>query len=137
VSKAVTTQLKLRPPNIEFFVENLSGGNRQKVLLARGMVRPTDIFLFDEPTVGIDVNAKFEIYELMRELVQQGCAIVMVSSDLQELLHLSHRLVIFNKGHIAAELSGADITEDKALKYFFVDDIATSRTAEHRESAHV
>lgn len=134
-SSEVTSRLKLRPPNIEFFVENLSGGNRQKVLLARGLVRPTDIFLFDEPTVGIDVNAKFEIYELMRELVEQGCAIVMVSSDLQELLHLSHRLVIFNKGHVAAELSGADITEDKALKYFFAEDVATK--ADNLESAYV
>lgn len=136
-SRTVTSQLKLKPPNIEFFVENLSGGNRQKVLLARGLMRPTNVFLFDEPTVGIDVNAKFEIYELMRELVREGCAIVMVSSDLQELLHLSHRLVIFNKGRIAAELSGEDITEDTALKHFFAEDVAGSRTAGTLEAAHV
>jgi ribose transport system ATP-binding protein len=120
-AQAVTSRLKLRPPGIENLVENLSGGNRQKVLLARGLMRDTNIFLFDEPTVGIDVNAKFEIYEMMRDLVEAGCAIVMVSSDLQELLHLSHRLIIFNKGHVAAELTGSQITEDNALTYFFSD----------------
>lgn len=129
-ARDVTARLKLRPANIEFTVENLSGGNRQKVLLTRGLMRPTDIFLFDEPTVGIDVNAKFEIYELIRELVREGCAVVLVSSDLQELLHLSHRLMIFNKGRIAAELFGADITEEKALKNFFSDHSQTSMSTE-------
>jgi ribose transport system ATP-binding protein len=119
--KAVTARMNLRPPDIENVVENLSGGNRQKVLLARGLMRDTNIFLFDEPTVGIDVNAKFEIYEMMRDLVEAGSAIVMVSSDLQELLHLSHRLIIFNKGQVAAELTGSQITEDNALTHFFSD----------------
>ncbi|MFC3721896.1 sugar ABC transporter ATP-binding protein [Neoaquamicrobium sediminum] len=122
-ARNVSERLKLRPNNIEYVVENLSGGNRQKVLLARGLVRPTSIFLFDEPTVGIDVNAKFEIYELMRELVEEGCAVVLVSSDLQELLHMSHRLLIFNKGRITAELTGDDINEEKALKCFFAEDV--------------
>lgn len=115
----VMKRLGLRPPNIENAVETLSGGNRQKVLLARGLMRPTDIFLFDEPTVGIDVSAKFEIYELLRDLVAQGCVVLLVSSDLQELLHLSHRLVIFRQGAIVAELSGDDITETNALAHFF------------------
>lgn len=136
VAKNVTSRLKLRPPNVEAVVENLSGGNRQKVLLARGLMRDTNIFLFDEPTVGIDVNAKFEIYELMRDLVKAGCAIVMVSSDLQELLHLSHRLVIFNKGQIAAELTGPDITEDTALKHFFADELPALRSSGKQERVY-
>ncbi|RUZ77857.1 sugar ABC transporter ATP-binding protein [Mesorhizobium sp. M7A.F.Ca.US.006.01.1.1] len=135
-AKAVTSRLKLRPPNVENYVENLSGGNRQKVLLARGLMRDTDIFLFDEPTVGIDVNAKFEIYELMRDLVKSGSAIVMVSSDLQELLHLSHRLVIFNKGQIAADLTGPDITEDNALKHFFSEELPVSRSFDKEEAVY-
>ena len=118
---AVADRLGLRPRNIEAPVAMLSGGNRQKVLLARGLMRPTSIYLFDEPTVGIDVGAKMEVYRLMADLVAEGCAILIVSSDLQELLHLSHRLVIFRDGRVAAELTGAAITEANALAHFFAD----------------
>lgn len=116
---AVHERLRLRPASVENVVETLSGGNRQKVLLARGLMRDTDIFLFDEPTVGIDVNAKLEIYELLRDLVAQGAAVLMVSSDLQELIHLSHRLIVFRQGAITAELVDDEITEANALTHFF------------------
>lgn len=97
----------------------LSGGNKQKVVLSRALTRPIQVFLFDEPTVGIDVNAKFEVYETIRRFVEDGGAVVIVSSDLSELLHLSHQLVIFREGRIVKTLAGQEITEANALEHFF------------------
>lgn len=122
--KATMDRLRLRPANIERAVGTLSGGNRQKVMLARGLTRPTQVFLFDEPTVGIDVGAKAEVYDFLRDLVRDGAAVVLVSSDLPEVLHLSNRLYVMHRGHIAAELTGADITEAQVLACFFQEDVA-------------
>jgi ribose transport system ATP-binding protein len=118
----IVDQLGLRPPNIERLVGNLSGGNRQKVMLSRGLTRETRVFLFDEPTVGIDVGAKIEVYQLMKQLVDSGAAIVLVSSELSEVLHLSNRLYVMHRGHIVAELEGEDINEQKVLACFFLED---------------
>ena len=93
-------------------------------MLARGLTRPTQVFLFDEPTVGIDVGAKAEVYDFLRDLVRDGAAVVLVSSDLPEVLHLSNRLYVMHRGHIAAELTGADITEAQVLACFFQEDVA-------------
>jgi ribose transport system ATP-binding protein len=117
--QAIVDTLKLRPPQIERTVAKLSGGNRQKVLLARGMTRDISVFLFDEPTVGIDVGAKIEVYELMKSLVGQGAAIVLVSSDLPEVMNLSNRLYVMHRGRMVAELSGPDISESEVLSHFF------------------
>jgi ribose transport system ATP-binding protein len=124
VVQAIVDRLKLRPPNIERVVANLSGGNRQKVMLARGLTRETRIFLFDEPTVGIDVGAKLEVYELMKQLVEAGAAIVLVSSELPEVLHLSNRVYVMHRARMVAELAGADITEQAVLSCFFQSDEA-------------
>ncbi len=118
----IVDKLRLRPPNIERVVANLSGGNRQKVMLARGLTRETSVFLFDEPTVGIDVGAKVEVYELMKQLVEGGAAIVLVSSELPEVLHLSNRVYVMHRAHMVAELSGADIDEQNVLAGFFEGD---------------
>jgi len=118
----IVDRLKLRPPNIERVVSNLSGGNRQKVMLARGLTRETDVFLFDEPTVGIDVGAKVEVYELMKALVEAGAAIVLVSSELPEVLHLSNRLYVMHRTRLVAELSGEDMNEQAVLSCFFQDE---------------
>jgi ribose transport system ATP-binding protein len=115
----IVDKLRLSPPRIEQNVVNLSGGNRQKVVLARGMTRNLSVFLFDEPTVGIDVGAKFEVYELIRELAEGGAAIVLVSSELPEVMHLSHRLYVMHRARIVAELQGADISEQRILSHFF------------------
>jgi len=115
----IIDKLKLRPPQIERTVAKLSGGNRQKVLLARGMTRDISVFLFDEPTVGIDVGAKIEVYELMKSLVAEGAAIVLVSSELPEVMNLSNRLYVMHRSQLVAELSGADINETKIFSYFF------------------
>jgi ribose transport system ATP-binding protein len=120
--QGIVDKLRLRPPQIERAVGNLSGGNRQKVMLARGLTRDTEIFLFDEPTVGIDVGAKVEVYEFMKELAESGKAILLVSSELPEVLHLSHRLYVMHRGAMVAELTGEAITEERVLQSFFEQD---------------
>ena len=111
--------LRLRPPQIERPVINLSGGNRQKVVLARAMTRELGVFLFDEPTVGIDVGAKFEVYELIKSLAERGAAVVLVSSELPEVMNLAQRLYVMHRGRIVAELCGGEIDEQRVLGHFF------------------
>ena len=121
IAQEIVQKLSLRPPLIERAVASFSGGNRQKVLLARGLTRDISVYLFDEPTVGVDVGAKAEIYELMQTLLSTGVAIVLVSSDLPEVLNLSHRLYVMHRSHMVAELTGADINEPAVLAHFFRD----------------
>jgi ribose transport system ATP-binding protein len=119
IVQGIVEKLSLRPPLIERAVASFSGGNRQKVLLARGLTRDISVYLFDEPTVGVDVGAKAEIYELMKTLLTTGVAIVLVSSDLPEVLNLSYRLYVMHRSHMVAELTGADINEPAVLAHFF------------------
>jgi ribose transport system ATP-binding protein len=119
IVQGIVEKLSLRPPLIERAVASFSGGNRQKVLLARGLTRDISVYLFDEPTVGVDVGAKAEIYELMQTLLATGVAIVLVSSDLPEVLNLSHRLYVMHRSHMVAELTGANINEPAVLAHFF------------------
>ncbi len=125
----IMDKLKLRPPNIERAVGNLSGGNRQKVMLGRALTRDLSIFLFDEPTVGIDVGAKLEVYEFMRQLVENGAAVVIISSELPEVLALSNRLYVMHQGRIVAELDGEQKTESNVLASFFKDERAPTPVA--------
>jgi ABC-type sugar transport system ATPase subunit len=104
-------RLDIKTPSSDQEVGYLSGGNQQKVVLAKWLFRDVDILLFDEPTVGIDVNTKREIYKLMSEFVSRGKAIVMVSSEMPELVSLCDRVVVIKKGGISAVLSGPQITE--------------------------
>ena len=115
----IVDMLRLRPPQIERPVVTLSGGNRQKVVLARAMTRALSVFLFDEPTVGIDVGAKFEVYELIKNLAERGAAVVLVSSELPEVMNLSRRLYVMHRARIVAELFGAEISEQRVLGHFF------------------
>lgn len=117
----IMEQLQLRPPNIERAAGALSGGNRQKVMLGRALTRELTVFLFDEPSVGIDVGAKLEVYEFMKRLVEAGAAVIVVSSELPEVLALSNRLYVMHHGRIAAELKGAEKTEQNVLASFFRD----------------
>lgn len=121
---AIMERLKLRPPNIERPVAALSGGNRQKVMLGRALTRELAVFLFDEPSVGIDVGAKLEVYEFMKRLVEAGAAVIVVSSELPEVLALSNRLYVMHHGRIAAELQGEEKTEQNVLASFFKEHLA-------------
>ncbi len=107
--------LRIRTPSAEQAVKNLSGGNQQKVVLAKWLIGNAKIFLFDEPTRGIDVGAKAEIYALMVELARNGAAIVMVSSELPEVLGMSHRILVVRDGTIAAEFTRAEATPDRVI----------------------
>jgi ribose transport system ATP-binding protein len=119
LATALAARLNLQPPRIDRAVDHFSGGNQQKVLLAKSLSRPVDIFVFDEPTVGVDVGTRAAIYAFISDLCEAGAAIVLVSSDLPEILHLCRRAYVFHRGRIQAELSGADITEENVLTHFF------------------
>jgi ABC-type sugar transport system ATPase subunit len=108
-------ELRIRTPGTEQIVRNLSGGNQQKVVLAKWLLGKARVFLFDEPTRGIDVGAKAEIYHLMLELARNGAAIVMVSSDLPEVLGMAHRVLVIRDGRIAAEFARADASPDRVI----------------------
>jgi ribose transport system ATP-binding protein len=108
-------ELHIRTPGGEQIVGNLSGGNQQKVVLAKWLIGQARVFLFDEPTRGVDVGAKAEIYTLMLELLSHGAAIVMVSSELPEVLGMSHRVLVVRDGAIRAELSREEATPDKVI----------------------
>lgn len=102
-------------------VSKLSGGNQQKVLFGKGFGEERDIYIFDEPTVGVDVGTRAALYRLIQELVERGKAVVVISSDLPEVMNLAHRLLVFSNGEISAELTGKDITEENVLKHFFAE----------------
>jgi ribose transport system ATP-binding protein len=108
-------ELRIRTPGTEQIVRNLSGGNQQKVVLAKWLLGKARVFLFDEPTRGIDVGAKSEIYNLMLELARNGAAIVMVSSDLPEVLGMAHRVLVIRDGRIAAEFARVDATPENVI----------------------
>ncbi|AXI80516.1 sugar ABC transporter ATP-binding protein [Peterkaempfera bronchialis] len=115
----VLERLTLRPMRPEALPSTFSGGNQQKIVLARGFTRPYAVHIFDEPTAGVDVGARADIYAAIQELVESGAAVVLISSDLPEVLNLAHRLYVITEGRVAAEFSGADLTEETVLPTFF------------------
>jgi ribose transport system ATP-binding protein len=96
---------------------NLSGGNQQKVVVGKWFLRNCDVYIFDEPTRGIDVGAKTEIYRLMEDLAERGAGILMISSEMTEILNLSDRILVLRKGHIVAELDGTEADQETILRY--------------------
>jgi ribose transport system ATP-binding protein len=120
----IAKRLNLQPPNTERSVDHFSGGNQQKVLLARTLTRDVKLYIFDEPTVGVDVGARVAIYEFIRDLCESGAAVLLVSSDLPEILNLSNRVYVMHRGVLSAELVGTDITEENVLNYFFERNVA-------------
>jgi ABC-type sugar transport system ATPase subunit len=109
-------RLKIAAPSVQTRAGKLSGGNQQKVLLARWLVRDPSVLIVDEPTRGIDVNAKAEIYALLRSLAREGKAIIVISSDLPELLGLADRILVMRRGVIAGELAGRDASEEAVMR---------------------
>jgi len=109
------TSLRIATSDLEKRVIDLSGGNQQKVVIAKWLNTNAEVFLFDEPTRGIDVGGKIEVYRLMGELISRGAAIVMISSELPEILGLSDRILVMREGRICGEFDRADATEEKIL----------------------
>lgn len=108
-------ELNVRTPSLNQGVEFLSGGNRQKVVLAKWLITNPDLLIFDEPTRGIDVGAKNEIWHLMRELANQGKAILMISSELPEVIGMSDRIYVMHRGRIVGEVPGETATEEQVM----------------------
>jgi ribose transport system ATP-binding protein len=107
--------LKVKTPHVHQETRLLSGGNQQKVVIAKWLLRDCDILFFDEPTRGIDVGAKAEIYKLLQGLADQGKGIVVISSELPEVLRLSHRIVVMSEGRITGELDGKTATQESIM----------------------
>jgi ribose transport system ATP-binding protein len=113
----IVRQLRIMTPSIRQEVVNLSGGNQQKVVLAKWMLTDADIFLFDEPTRGIDIGSKEEIYRLMTSLASQGRIVIMVSSDMPELTSMSDRVGIMRGGRMVCILERGEISEEAILSH--------------------
>jgi ribose transport system ATP-binding protein len=124
LAQDLSRRLNLHPLKIERRVDLFSGGNQQKTLLARVLTRDTKLFVFDEPTVGVDVGTRAAIYEFLGDLCREGAAIALISSDLPEILHLTNRAYVFYRGRARAELSGDKITEQNVLFHFFGQEAA-------------
>jgi ABC-type sugar transport system ATPase subunit len=108
-------ELRIKVPGPATLVGTLSGGNQQKVVLAKWLEAGVDVLILDEPTRGIDIGAKQEIYDLIRALCTQGLAVIVISSELPEVLALSHRVLVMHHGRITAELDGATATEEQIM----------------------
>lgn len=115
VANQYKTDLNIKTPSVEQKVSNLSGGNQQKVCLGKWLFVAPDILILDEPTRGIDVGAKYEIYTIMKDLVKQGMSIIMISSELPEVLGMSDRVYIVSSGKIAGELTSEEATQEKVM----------------------
>jgi ribose transport system ATP-binding protein len=130
---AVCQQLQVKASSIEMKTGNLSGGNQQKVVLAKWLALGPRVLIVDEPTRGIDVGAKAEIYALLRNLAAAGVSIVMISSDMEEILHLSDRVLVMHEGAVAGVLDRGDCSEERILT-LAVGDRLSRRAADHTGS---
>jgi len=116
IVKRIVDKLSIKTPSLNQKVKNLSGGNQQKLVVGKWLAKDTGILLFDEPTRGIDVGAKSEIYHLLNNLAHQGKSIIMISSELPEILRMSHRVVVMCEGRITGELDYGEATQESIMQ---------------------
>jgi ribose transport system ATP-binding protein len=116
-AEAQVKHLAIKTPSIRQKARNLSGGTQQKVVVAKWLAADTEILIFDEPTRGIDVGAKSEIYRLLNDLAQEGRSIIMISSELPEILRMSHRILVMCEGRVTGELASADATQERIMTF--------------------
>ncbi len=119
VTRDISRRVDIHAANLPRATALLSGGNQQKVLFGRGLTRSIKLYIFDEPTVGVDVGTRSAIYYLIKELCESGAAVILISSDLPEILHMSHRVYVMRSGRIAAEIDHSRLTEAVLLQHFF------------------
>ncbi|MBV9172034.1 MAG: sugar ABC transporter ATP-binding protein, partial [Chloroflexi bacterium] len=124
VAERQVRSLAIKTPSLQQKVRNLSGGNQQKVVMAKWLTADSDVLFFDEPTRGIDVGAKSEIYRLLNDLAKEGKSIVMISSELPEILRMSHRVLVMCEGRLTGELTAGEATQEAIMQY------ATQREAQ-------
>jgi ABC-type sugar transport system ATPase subunit len=127
LANSYVERLRVRTPSLEQEVGKLSGGNQQKMVLARWLASRPKVLLLDEPTRGVDVGAKAEIYQLIAELAADGLAVVVVSSELPEVLGLADRIVVLQRGRVTGELDRSEATEEAVLALAMAQDLTTSR----------
>ena len=116
VANKYRKDLAIRCSGVYQTTVNLSGGNQQKVVLSKWLFSGTDILILDEPTRGIDVGAKYEIYSIINALAEQGKAVIVISSEMPELLGISDRLYVMNEGRFVAEMATAEATQEKIMR---------------------
>ncbi|MBI5238462.1 MAG: sugar ABC transporter ATP-binding protein [Deltaproteobacteria bacterium] len=122
--RGLIERLKIRPPHVDQTVNDLSGGNQQKVMLARGLTRDIKVFIFDEASCGIDVGAKRDVYRLLRDYAEKGAAVIFISSELPEILNLCHTVMVMHAGSACSIMPGSEATEEKILTSCFGCDYA-------------
>ena len=115
-AREFTDRLNIKPINIETSTMAMSGGNQQKVAIAKWLITGPDILIMDEPTRGIDVGAKAEIYKLIKDLARLGKGIIFVSSELPEILSIADRIFVMNKGKLTGSFLNKDATEEKLME---------------------
>jgi ribose transport system ATP-binding protein len=116
-AKVMVDNLRIKTPSVDQYVRNLSGGNQQKVVVGKWLMRDAKVVIFDEPTRGIDVASKIEIYNIMNELKQNGIGVMFVSSELPEILGMADRILVMCNGKVTAELNAGDTNQEEILKY--------------------
>ncbi|MEU8518810.1 sugar ABC transporter ATP-binding protein [Streptomyces sp. NBC_01216] len=129
LAQRYTDRLRVRTPSIEHEVRKLSGGNQQKVVLARWLARKPKVLILDEPTRGIDVGAKAEIYHIIADLAAEGIAVLVISSELPEVIGLADRVVVMQNGRVTGELARDQATEEAILNLAMADDLASAPTS--------
>ena len=110
-------KMAIKTPSASQLTQNLSGGNQQKVVLSKWFIRNCSVYIFDEPTRGIDVGAKVEIYKLMQSLAREGAGVIMVSSELMEIMNMSDRIEVVYDGRIVKEFAKGESTEEEVMEY--------------------
>lgn len=114
---SMVDSMNIKTPSVKQLVVNLSGGNQQKVVLAKWFIRHCDVYIFDEPTRGIDVGAKVEIYRLMQNLAKRGAAVIMISSELPEVMNISDRIAVVFEGRIVKQFKKGELNDEQVMEY--------------------
>jgi len=120
-AQGLVADLGIKTPSVDQLARNLSGGNQQKLVVAKWLFRQAEVLIFDEPTRGIDVGARYEIYLLLWRLAAQGKGVLIVSSDLPELMGICHRILVFSAGRLAGEVARADFSQERILELAYLD----------------
>jgi ribose transport system ATP-binding protein len=117
ISKKYIKEIEIKTPSIHQLAKNLSGGNQQKVVLAKWLAANSELIIFDEPTRGIDIGAKYEIYKLINDLVEQGKTILLISSEMEELMGMSDRILVLSEGKITGELKKDSFSQEMIMNF--------------------
>ena len=131
-AKVQVEQFEIKIAGVSQHIGQLSGGNQQKVIIGRWLLTNPDFLILDEPTRGIDVGAKYEIYQIMIDLVKQGKSIIMISSEMPELIGMSNRIIVMCNGHITGEVEGEEATQERIMSFATQFDLQGKSTTESK-----